>query len=149
MLGLVFRTLTSFQALHFILNKISNLLHACIYHITIDFCPFCYPVPNCTEVVLLEFISNQKQIKMGTSTEHRETCCQICLIGWKNSQKISWTKGFHLQGTYPQALLTSQIQNLREKWYRASIVFFLTPRKAQTARSAKRPTLQGAVAENA
>ena len=61
MLGLVFRTLTSFQALHFKSNKISNLLHACI---TIDFCPFCYPVPNCTDVALLEFIFNQKQIKM-------------------------------------------------------------------------------------
>ena len=28
------------------------------------------------------------QIKMRTSTEHRETCCATCLIGWTNSQRI-------------------------------------------------------------
>ena len=36
---------------------------------------------------LREPSKNQTKIKMRrTSTEHRETCCRICLIVWKNSQ---------------------------------------------------------------
>ena len=34
------------------------------------------------------------KIKMRTSIRYRETCCTICLNGWRNSQRISWTKGF-------------------------------------------------------
>ena len=46
------------------------------------------------------------------SIQHREICCRIFMIGWKNSQRNSWTKRFHLQRTHPQALRASQIQNL-------------------------------------
>ena len=83
------------------------------------------------------------------SIQHREICCRIFLIGWKNSQRNSWTKRFHLQRTHPQALLASQIQNIRETWYAASIVFILTSRRTQVANFAKGPKLQGFLAGNA
>ena len=66
----------------------------------------------------------KSKIKMNTSIKHRETCRAICLNGWKSSHGISWLNVYWYPGTHPQALLANQIQNHREKWYRASTVFY-------------------------
>ena len=82
--------------------------------------------------------SKNSKIKMRILIEFWETCCATCLIGWTNSQRISWTKGFHLQGTHPQALPANDIHKLVEKWYRASTVFILTSRRTQALKCAKK-----------
>ena len=67
---------------------------------------------------------------------HREIDRAICQSGLWSSQKFSKTKKSEHEGRHPQTLLTVQIRNVLQKW-------------TEIAKSARKPRLQGLLAESA
>ena len=65
-------------------------------------------------------------ITMETARPYGETRRLICQNGWKNLQRILWTKVFQLTNTHPRVLLVNQLQSREEGRYRANTFFVFT-----------------------